>query len=292
MKAVPISVLFTLLISGCFSQTVFNSFILQDSLGKLSTNIWKQKTDSARMTLNDEFCMKFQSVLQSELASAKELDSIPGITCIKSDDGEIRLFTWNVPLSDGTNRYYGFIQLMKNDAQLIPLKSAQPVVNHLSTEILSPQNWYGAIYYKIIVTRTSGRTLYTLLGWDGLSPEMNRKIIDIMAINPDGNIAFGMPVFKTAEGIKARILMEYAAKANMVMRYDYQAIRVEKRNKIRKEKNWLIVTDRLVPMDPSLAGMRKYYVPSGDIYDGFVFQNDYWVFVEDIDVSNTITNDK
>ena len=44
--------------------------------------------------------------------------------------------------------------------------------------------------------------------------------------------------------------------------------------------------DRLVPMDPSMEGFRKYYVPAGDIYDGFVFRNGYWVLVEDVDVAN------
>jgi hypothetical protein len=44
--------------------------------------------------------------------------------------------------------------------------------------------------------------------------------------------------------------------------------------------------DRLVPMDPSLKNMRKYYVPSGDTYDGYIFRNGYWILVEEIEVAN------
>jgi hypothetical protein len=125
-----------------------------------------------------------------------------------------------------------------------------------------------------------------VLGWDGYTKEANRKLIDIISINNDGDIIFGMPVFKTENGVKSRIILEYADKANLLLRYDYQAIRVEKRKKIKKENAWLIVMDRLVPMDPSLKGIRKYYVPSGDTYDGFLFRNGYWTLVEDIEVAN------
>jgi len=96
-----------------------------------------------------------------------------------------------------------------------------------------------------------------------------------------------MTVFKTDQGIKSRIILEYTEKSNMLLRYDYQAIRVEKRKKIKKEYNWLIVMDHLVPIDISFLGIKKYYVPSGDTYDGFVFNNGYWVLVEDIDVANS-----
>jgi hypothetical protein len=39
-------------------------------------------------------------------------------------------------------------------------------------------------------------------------------------------------------------------------------------------------------MDLSMKGIQKYYVASGEIYDGYIFRNGYWVLVEDIDVSN------
>jgi hypothetical protein len=32
--------------------------------------------------------------------------------------------------------------------------------------------------------------------------------------------------------------------------------------------------------------MGKYYVPSGDTYDGYIFRNGYWILVEEIEVAN------
>jgi len=46
--------------------------------------------------------------------------------------------------------------------------------------------------------------------------------------------------------------------------------------------------DRLVPMDPSLSGIQKYYVASGDTYDGYIFRDGFWILVEDVDVANRI----
>jgi hypothetical protein len=101
-----------------------------------------------------------------------------------------------------------------------------------------------------------------------------------------GNVVFGMPVFKTGQGIRSRILLEYAEKSSMLLRYDYQAIKVQKGKKIKRENTWLIVMDRLVPMDPSMEGFKQYYVPAGDVYDGFIFRKGNWILVEDIEVAN------
>jgi hypothetical protein len=287
MKINILTAVFSLvLITNCaFTQSVTNNSV-QDSLSKLSSLIWKQKTDSARTLANKIFFKKFHSVLESGSSANIPLDSIKGITRVASEDGKFRIFTWNIPLAAGTNKYFGFIQRMNDSNVVIPLQSAENDPVGFETKQLSPQMWYGAIYYKLIQVEISGQIVYTLLGWDGYTSNSNRKLIDIVSIDKAGNIIFGMPVFKTDQGIKTRVVKEFAENANMLLRYDYQAINVKKRNKIKKEEAWLIVMDRLVPMDPSLKGMSKFYVSSGDTYDGYIFRNGYWVLVEDIEVAN------
>jgi hypothetical protein len=279
--------LILLFITNCIcAQSVSNNPGVQDSLSKLSSCIWKQKTDSARLQANAIFMNKFQSVLNSGLYVDIPFDSINGIARVASDDGFLRIFTWNIPLSDGTNKYFGFIQHIKDSNVVIPLQSIENEPNDLSVKLLTPKMWYGALYYKLIQVEIGGKMAYTLLGWDGYTNASNRKFIDMLHIDDNGNILFGMPVFKTDKGIKSRVILEYAEKANLLLRYDYQAIKVEKRKKIKNEPAWLIVMDHLVPTDPSMKGMQKYYVPSGDTYDGFIFKEGYWVLVEDIVVAN------
>jgi len=286
LKAIHVLLYATLIANAGSAQSTMNNKFLQDSLGKLSSVIWKQKTDSARLNASTVFFEKFHSVLNAQSVGSTSFDSIPGITIAKSEDGKLCVYSWNVPVSDGSNKYFAFIQLTGDSSGVIPLVSGKTTSGESTNEIYTPESWYGALYYKIIDVKISGRTVYTVLGWDGYTKEANRKLIDIISINNDGDIIFGMPVFKTENGVKSRIILEYADKANLLLRYDYQAIRVEKRKKIKKENAWLIVMDRLVPMDPSLKGIRKYYVPSGDTYDGFLFRNGYWTLVEDIEVAN------
>lgn len=275
-----------------FAQSITNTSGIQDSLSKLSSQIWKQKTDSSRLQANTIFFIKFQFVLESGSVAYNVLDSIKGITSIASADNKFRVFTWNVPLSDGTNQYFGFIQYGTDGSKVIPLKSNVTDQKDFDTKLFTPQMWYGAIYYKMIEVEIGGHKTYTLLGWDGFTPNSNRKFIEIIHLDQNGNIVFGMPVFKTDKGIKTRVVLEYAEKANMLLRYDYQAIMVEKKKKIKKENAWIIVMDRMVPMDPSMEGIRKYYVPTGDTYDGYIFRNGYWTLVENVDVANKLNTTK
>lgn len=273
--------------NSIFAQTFPVTSGIQDSLSKLSSQIWKQKSDSSRLQANTHFFNTFQSVLKKKSFDLA-LDSINGITRIASDDGQFRAFTWNVPLSNGTNKYFGFIQYKFDSLIVIPLRSNENDPSGFDTKQIIPQNWYGAIYYKLIEVDIKGQKAYTLLGWDGYTANSNRKFIDIIYLDKSGELVFGMPVFKTEKGIKTRVVLEYAEKANMLLRYDFQSIMVEKKKKIRKENAWLIVMDRMVPMDPSMEGIRKYYVPTGDTYDGYIFKNGFWTLVENIEVANKL----
>jgi len=284
--------LIVLLSSFCVSkhataQNVRSNSEIQDSLSRISSEIWKQKSDSAKLAANTVFLNVFNTVLKSDTLISFPLDSIYGITHVASSDAKMHLYTWNIPFKNGTNKYFGFIRANIDNPILIPLVSHEYNNEDLSNQLMSPQNWYGALYYKLIQMKIEDKEAYTLLGWDGFTATSNRKIIDILTIDTKGNIQFGMPVFKTDQGIKSRVVMEYSEKANMLLRYDYQAIMIQKKKKIKREMAWLIVMDRLIPMDPSMKGMRKYYIPVGDIYDGFIFRNGYWSMVEDIDVTNT-----
>jgi hypothetical protein len=288
MKTTILSSFLTLffIVNSAFSQSVYSNSGIQDSLSKLSSRIWKQKPDSNRLKANEIFFKEFQSVLESESSTLIPLDSIQGITRVASDDNKLRIFTWNVPLDNGTNKYFGFIQLNFDSLKVIPLRSVENDPDDFDTKQITAHEWYGAIYYKLVEVKIGEQKTYTLLGWDGYTPNSNRKLIDIISVDKSGKIVFGMPVFKTDSGIKSRVIKEYAEKANMVLRYDYQALMIKKGRKVKKENAWLIVMDRLVPMDPSMKGIQKYYVASGEIYDGYIFRNGYWTLVEDIDVVN------
>jgi len=294
MNKIKIPVLFTFLMIAVYAtaQTDLMYPMIQDSLSKLSSEIWKQKSDSSRLAVNEIFFWKFSGVLSAPTSETYPFDSIQGITRVVSVDGKIRIFTWNVPINNGSNKYFGFIQVAGQKKSLIQLISRETDLPVNDDRQIDINNWYGAIYYKLIETETAGKTIYTLLGWDGYTANSNRKFIDILSFDEQGELQLGQPVFKTAQGTRSRIILEYAEKANLLLRYDYQALKVIKGKRVKLENTWLLVMDRLVPMDPSMEGIRRYYVPSGDVYDGFVFRDGFWKLVEEIEIINNGSGSK
>jgi hypothetical protein len=261
----------------------------EDSLVRLSASIWKLKDDSLKMAANSLFHSKFTSALQQTSAFEYPFDSLAGISKLISDDGLIRIFTWNVPMKDGSSSYFGFILL--KGGQLYVLKENHESPGEWENKIMKYDNWYGAIYYKLITTEFNKEKFYTLLGWDSNNESSNLKVIDVLSFDNAGIPVFGKPIFKTTSGIKNRITIEYAKKASDLLRYDYQTLLITKGRKIKEKKTWMIVTDRMIPMVPTMEGIRKYYVPSGDTYDAYLFNNGCWTFVEDIKVGNIVVRE-
>lgn len=257
-----------------------------DSLSYFSSQIWKQKTDSARLQSGTDFFTKLEIVLRNTQEGESFPDSIAGISHVSSENGYIHIYTWNIPLAEGSNKYFGFVCLKNDSVRIIPLISVSASHALSQKEIINSENWYGAVYYKLIMTQKGSELLYTVLGWDGFSNQSNRKIIDIVQVSENHTVTFGSPVFKTAEGLVSRVIFEYNERTSMLLRYDYQSIKIEKRNKIKLRTQWMIVMDHLIPMDPQMDGIKKYYVPAGDIYDGFLFSDGFWVLAEDIEATN------
>jgi hypothetical protein len=79
----------------------------------------------------------------------------------------------------------------------------------------------------------------------------------------------------------------------MVLIYDKQYLTKSKRwdsskNQfiIDREKTWMIVCDELIPIQPQFEDQFEYYVPSSEIFNGFVFKDGKWNFYKNVDVRN------
>jgi hypothetical protein len=258
---------------------------LEDSLSHLCNTIYKIKNDSDRLKANAVFLEKFRHVLDLPAAFNYPFDSITGISKLKSDDGRIRVVSWNVPLNNGSFRYFGFVEV--NEGKIFELQESLESAKEWSNKILPSGNWYGALYFKLITNKYRKETYYTLLGWDGNNEVSNIKLIDVLYFDQYGSPFFGKPIFKTREGLRNRVVIEFAENAIVLLRYDYQTLKIPKGKRIKYRKAWMIVTDRLLPMTAAMEGIRKYYVPAGDTYDAYLFNKGYWSFVEDIMVGNS-----
>jgi hypothetical protein len=230
------------------------------------------QSDSLKIRLNKEILNIFDEALTDENSFYYPFENIKQIGVKLSDNGLVKIITWNLKFSNGSYSYFGYIQ-HKNDAKSECMtyklvdKSEEPA-DLLNMEFCDT-NWYGALYYKIITNIGSEDTLYTLLGWDGYNYLSTKKIIDILYFDEEGNPRFGKQIFKVAKQESSRLIFEYSEKASMSLVYD--------------EKLNMIVYDYLMPPIAAYKNQYQYYGPDGS-YDALCFSDGKWIHYPNIDI--------
>ncbi|HOW30830.1 MAG TPA: hypothetical protein PLP88_04630 [Bacteroidales bacterium] len=276
---------------GLFSQQA-DFRLLEDSLQRMSERVWQQKDDASMIACSADFSKAFQQVLALPGSFDYPFDSIKGIGKLTSDDKRFRIFTWNIHESSGRFSYFGIVMTGGPNPRIYVLSYSKNKPAIVKNQALTPSDWYGALYYKIIPCKIGKQTVYLLLGWDGIDNHSNSKLIEVLSFSPDGSPLFGMPVFHTAKGVVPRVVIEYAEDASLVLRYDYQTLLVPKGKGVKRKQMWMIVTDHLVPLDARFEGQYEYYVPVGNTYDAFIFRKGKWLFAEGVEANNPPTGNK
>ena len=146
------------LVSGyCIAQDV-NSILVtyEDSLKKLAPKILNSKEDREKFNANERFIKTLERALSIDNSFDYPFDSLSTIARLVSPDKTFRIFNWNLPKSDGTYEYYGFIQVYNKKSKkykLYRLMDKSSEIKSPENQILSDENWYGAHYYKIIYNK-------------------------------------------------------------------------------------------------------------------------------------------
>lgn len=246
----------------------------QDSLIQLSEEIFNTNDDLVRLEKNAQFVKKFVSALKITGSFGYGFDSLKRISILKSPDNSFRIITWFVPLTDGTYRYYGTIQMGTSNGtlKLFPLTDATASITDYN-EINSYKNWYGARYYEMIPVIVNGKQPYWIfLGWKGNNSKTTKKVIEVLSFDK-GEPVFGKALFPlTKDGpVKNRVVFEYSKLNAMTLTVDHKVN--------------MIVFDHLAPYDPKMAGNYEYY--GSDLsFDAYKLQWGKLAFVEDVELKN------
>ncbi|MCF6242225.1 MAG: hypothetical protein L3J74_12875 [Bacteroidales bacterium] len=247
-----------------------------DSISTLFNLILKSKTDKEKIAYNENIKQIFAELLKNTETFDYPFLELKFVSKLVSEDGKLKIYTWNIPYETGEFEYFGFVQLRKAAGiELIELKDKSKKIKQPENKTLSANNWYGALYYKILTNSYKGKTYYTLLGWDGNDNFTNKKIIDILTYTGK-KIQFGSPILKMQnDELKKRIIFEYSEQAKMMLSYD--------------EKIKMIVFDHLAPEQKKFKGQYMYYGPDMS-QDGLVFENGLWILKENLDLRNPDNN--
>jgi hypothetical protein len=291
--------IYTVLITCIFSYVLnaqdINVFSTsEDSLKKIAVNILYGESDSMRYSAYRTFSDMLSNTLHIENSFSYPFDSLTSIARLTSPDEKFRLFNWNLPKDDGTYEYFSIIQMNSKsgkDYRLIKLSDGSASIKKPETAVLDQNNWFGALYYRMIEKKYRHKTYYALLGWDGNDRYTRKKIIEVLTFDKEMAPVFGERIFKGKDySQNTRIIFEYSATAALSLKYEkhiYQKVKhFGKHSWTKRRHSYMIVFDHLVPLDQSLEGVSRYLVPSGSIFDAFVFRKGCWNFTGDVDARN------
>ena len=249
-----------------FGQNLRKMEQWQDSLVALGNQVFQNPSEAERIDKNFAFVKTLVSSLKEPNSYFYAFEKLKFISILKPADNSFRIFSWNVPLQDGSYLYYGAIQFKSGSLKLTPLLDKTFEIADPNKDIVTSQNWYGAQYYEIIPLKPNQ---YILLGWKGHHAEYTKKVIDIINIDKD-QVTFGAPIFSDDSQL-VRKIFSYTRQATMLLKYN--------------ETNNVIEFDHIAPANPSLKDNYKYYGPDMT-HDAYAIGDGKLIFKENIKLSN------
>ena len=71
--------------------------------------------------------------------------------------------------------------------KLFPLHDFSTFTPKPADSVRGPNNWIGAIYYRIVQKKYNGENFYTLLGFDDFTVNSNKKWMEVLTFNGRDN---------------------------------------------------------------------------------------------------------
>lgn len=261
----------------CFSQTIQKKgegFLQQkeDSLKQYSLDLIQAINAEKRFKADSLFTKIFVRALKIKGSFNYPFDSLQSISKLYPPDSSFRIFTWQMVINDNIIRQHGAIQIKTTDGslKLYPLIDKSDVTINITDTIGNNKGWIGAVYYRIIQTKSGNQNYYTLLGYDENNIRSTRKIIEVLNFVND-EPEFGGRFFSFEnDAVKlptvSRYIMEYKKSTGARLTYD--------------ENLSMIVFEHLE--SESNEPKKKWtLIPDGD-YEGFKWNKDKWVHVEKV----------
>ena len=207
-------------------------------LVKLSYTMHTDSSADRRFRACQDLIGGLVAALKTPNSFAYDFAELRGVKVLPSPDRSFRLFTWELHVDAEEYRHYGAIQFNSGELKLLPLvdRGAQLRQNP-ATAVVTNRDWLGYVAYEIRRGGTfEGRPYYFVFGFDRYARLSRQKMLDVLYFDRAGTPTFGLPVFVlyTPEGHlledHTRIVLEYSAEANCVLRYDEDTQRITYEN--------------------------------------------------------------
>lgn len=246
---------------------------MEAALVPLVNNFYNESLSFEQRAANiHDFIPRFVTTLKEKNSYLYPFDSLVFISKVNAPDNAFKIFTWELKEPLETHRYYGAIQFNSQDLKMKPLFDYSDTMDYHPQIQLSPENWYGALYYNCIVKEnTKGEKYYTLFGLDKADFVSTRKVLEVMTLGENNEIKFGaepLIVYYDSMGVlekkEHRMFLEFYDKATLSLNYN-------------QEKE-LIIYDHVSPPSEKQKDAEFSYIPDGT-YEGLEWKNNQWVWL-------------
>jgi hypothetical protein len=245
---------------------------LEDTITLLAKIAVQDTLLSERQAAHDRLLPLMREALAMPNAFAYPFSKIENISIQQPKDGTFRLFTWQLCIDKDNYQYFGFLQLNRSKPMVIELTNNVADILKLEKETLTPDRWFGCVYYNVKEFKTQDGMKYLLFGYNANNEDEHIKVCDVLVLR-GSTVRFGSPVFEVADiaGRKRerlnRLVLTYAA--DVVVRLNYDT-----------EMN-CIMHDHLETMASKNPTIPFTYVPDGT-YEAFELKKDIWEHLDKV----------
>ncbi|MCW3804696.1 hypothetical protein [Plebeiibacterium marinum] len=233
-----------------------------------------RKTDKERMSLNDSILSRMEILWGNKEYFGSGFKGLGRMSTLISEDKRVKVCTWNIPMENSSNKFFGAVIIKddKGDVKYFVLNDASDKMRSPEKAVLSPRKWYGAVYYDIVPVKDRNYgTYYMLLGYKPNNEMTKKKVVEPLIVISNTTPKFGHSVFQRERVVDKRLVFEYGANNNMMLKYD--------------KHNKRFVFDHLSPSSPLFKGNFRLYGPDFS-YDSYEFEKGKWVLYKDVDLRN------
>lgn len=244
----------------------------EDEIAEILNNLRSAQTDIDREMFNQDLQAALEEILARPAVMDYPFEKLTSMSTIASPDGAFRIFNWNIEDASLTHSHFCYVVRPgrgNKPNQVYKFKEDKVTLPPRPTNTLTPNNWYGCLYYKIIPVPKGSKTYYTVLGYSGEDRITNQKLIDVFYFKGK-NLRLGFPLFqegKESKRLARRVFFQYSDKAVISVNMN--------------EKIGGIVFDHLVPEQKNLEGMYDFYIPDMT-YDAYKWSDGVWRYHEDV----------
>ncbi len=180
---------------------VINFAESEQRLSEFFTQLQATTDDRQRIVLSEKIEHELLLALQDPLSFDYPFEQLTALGKVYADDRLLRVYTWNASLNEGKAAVYGGIvqkrQTKDQPYTVVSLKTQENIgVRPPDDKVLMANEWYGALYYRVIPVKQKSRTYYVLLGWSANNGETNFKVIEPLMFDSRNRLLLGRNLFR------------------------------------------------------------------------------------------------